>query len=627
VANELISHTGSKLDASRESATAAAAAPTVDVASTNITTPPNSAFRYETTTVIDHVPMQVPLRLSLWRIAQLFARLRFRLFKNSFRGGAKSWYPAALGIVGAIVLGGFGIAAALVELSKPGIERATVVATCVVSFFAVVTLIGPIVLISADDSLSPQRLAPYPFTRAERLVGLLAAAVVSPLPFALGLCGIAAGFALTHRGEGLLLGVPSIVGCWLLLIALSKIIPTALAKLAQSRRGRDLSMVLGGLVGMTGWLWGRLSDLISRYGFERFARLSRFLRWSPPGAFARSLILSGSGSFSKALPFFAVGLVGLVGALGLWWLALGTAEGSAQGSAEGAFAIPASDTLRPGGLAGGHRKRTRSKTVPSQPLSAPTYREEGLFAGLLRFLPHTPLGAIAARELLYIVRHPRQRVAIASTLVLAVVVPIVNASNGKRSPEFTLIGSSAALLGALSAMNQVGIEGKALWIHLLSGVSPTTYLRGKNLALFVYLVPMVLITPTMLAFLTNGWAFLPAAYLAGFGALGVGIGLGTINSVKAPIPVPDSPNPFAGVSGQGCIAALWMFGSLIVTVIAMLPVAIALALTYKHPLLRILAATFGIGYGMLVWRLSVHYAAKKMAGREPELQAQVTPLG
>jgi ABC-2 type transport system permease protein len=624
VANELIPHSGSAIDTSQECALA------LDIASDN--TNLVNTFRQETATVIDHAPMQVPLRLSLWRIAQLFARLRFRLFKNSFRGGAKSWYPAVLGIVGALVLGGFGITAALIELSRPGIERATVIAVCVVSFLAVITLIGPIVLISADDSLSPQRLAAYPFTRAERLVGLLAAAVVSPLPFAMGLCGIAAGFALMRRGEGLLLGVPSIVGCWLLLIALSKIIPTALAKLAQSRRGRDLSMVLGGLVGMTGWLWGRLSDLISRYGFERFARLSRFLRWSPPGAFARSLVLSGRGSLSRALPFFGVGLVGLAGALGLWWLALGSAEGGS----EGAPAVPASDALKPAGPFGGRRSNSRSnsrskaisKTVgQSQPLSAHTHQEEGLFAGPLRFLPHTPLGAIAARELLYILRHPRQRVAIASTLVLAVIVPIVNASNGKRSPEFTLIGSSAALLGALSAMNQVGIEGKALWIHLLSGVSPATYLRGKNLALFTYLVPMVLITPTTLAFLTGGWAFLPAAYLAGFGALGVGIGLGTINSVKAPIPVPDSPNPFAGVSGQGCIAGLWMFGSLIVTVIVMLPVAIALALTYKHAMLRLLAAIFGIGYGVLVWRLSVRYAAKKMVGREPELQAQVTPLG
>lgn len=613
MANELISHSNSEVD------TSPARAPALDVAlaNTNLV----NAFRHETATLIDHAPMQVPLRLSLWRIAQLFARLRFRLFKNSFRGGAKSWYPAALGIVGALILGGFGIAGALIELSQPGIERATVITACVVSFVAVLSLIGPIVLISADDSLSPQRLASYPFTRAERLVGLLAAAVVSPLPFAVGLCGIAAGFALTHRAEGLLLGIPSIVGCWLLLIALSKIVPTALAKLAESRRGRDLSMVLGALVGMTGWLWGRLSDLISRYGFERFARLSTFLRWSPPGAFARSLVLSGSGSLSKALPFFGVGLVGLAGALGLWWLALGSAEGTSAN-------VPTSDSLMPAGRIGGRQSKIDNKIIQqSQPVSARTHREEGLFAGPLRFLPRTPLGAIAARELLYIVRHPRQRVAIASTLVLAVIVPIVNASNGKRSPEFTLIGSSAALLGALSAMNQVGIEGKALWIHLLSGVSPATYLRGKNLALFVYLAPMVLITPTMLAFLTHGWAFLPAAYLAGFGALAVGIGLGTINSVKAPMPVPDSPNPFAGVSGQGCIAGLWMFGSLVVTVIVMFPVAVALALTYKHAMLRLLAAIFGIGYGVLVWRLSVRYAAKKMVGREPELQAQVTPLG
>jgi ABC-2 type transport system permease protein len=580
-------------------------------------------------TLIDRVPMQVPLRLSFWRISTLFTRLRFRLFRNSFRGGAKSWYPAVLGIIGAVILCGFGITGALIELRKPGVERSTVITTCVVSFFAILALIGPIVLISADDALSPQRLAPYPFTRLERLVGLVAASTVSPLPFALGICGVTAVVALTERPTGLLVGVPSVLGCWLLLIVLSKIIPTALAKLAQSRRGRDLSMVLGALVGMTGWLWGRLSDLITQYGFERFARLSRVLRWSPPGAFARSLVLSGNGSLAKALPFFGVGVTGLLLALAVWWLALGNAEGLniELASSDPALATNNSAAGKPKRLRATPYARSNKVHTQNITMGAPTEINEGLFAGLLRYLPRNALGAITARELLYIVRHPRQRVAIASTLVLAVVVPIVNVSNGKRSPEFTLLGSSAALLGALSAMNQVGIEGKALWIHLLSGISPRTYLQGKNLALFAYLAPMVIITPTMLAFLTGGWAFLPAAYLGGLGALGVGIGLGTINSVKAPMPVPDSPNPFAGVSGQGCIAGLWMFGSLVVTVIVMLPVAIALALTYKNAVLRLLAAMFAIGYGVAVWQYSLGFAARKMAGREPELQAAVTPLG
>jgi ABC-2 type transport system permease protein len=295
----------------------------------------------------------------------------------------------------------------------------------------------------------------------------------------------------------------------------------------------------------------------------------------------------------------------------VWWAVLGRADVESGAPSGGAARVRSGAGAAAGGDGG------RDTSLPA-----------GVFAGVLGRLPRTTVGAVAARELRYLVRHPRQRVAFASLVVVAVVIPLVNVSRGHPPKELTLLGSSAALLGGLSSLNQIGIEGRSLWIHLLSGISPRTYLRGKNLALVTYLVPLVALTTTVLAAVTGGWQYLPAALLAGTGSLLAGIGVGNVNSVVAPMPQPEGSNPFAtGVGGQGCVSGLLMLVSMAVITLVMLPVGVALLLLRHHPAACVVVGLIAVVYGIVVWSIGSRLAAARMVGREAELQRAVTPAG
>lgn len=540
------------------------------------------------------------------RTAWLFVRIRMRFLRSGFRGGAKTVVPAVLSLVGCAVVAAFGVAGG-VALAGVSDDRAAVILTVLAAVAGVASLVGPVLLAGVDDSLSPARLAPYPLPRANRFVGLLAAVMVSPVSVAAAVVLAASAIGRSRSIAGAPVVLVAVVALWVLLLVTSRVLATAIARLASSRRGKDMTVALGALVGLSGWLWGRVAELIGRVGYERFARTARVVRWTPPGALGRAIVLAGGGRVADALASLAIGLLGLIAAAALWWMVLGRADvesGRATGAATSTVATAAGAT-------------GEMVELPS-----------GLFAGPLGRLPRTTVGAIAARDLRYLVRHPRQRVAFATLVIVAVVVPLVNVTRSHPPRELTLLGSSAALLGGLSALNQIGVEGRSLWIHLTSGVSPRTYLRGKNLALLTYLVPLVFVATVVLAALTGGWVYLPAALLAGTGSLLAGIGIGNLNSVLAPVAQPEGANPFASnVGGQGCVSGLLMLVSIVIVTVVMLPVGIALLLLRRHAALCLVVGLAAIAYGVGVWSVTTRLAAARMVGRESEMQQAVTPAG
>ena len=545
-------------------------------------------------------------RIGVRRTAWLFARMRLRFLRSGFRGGAKTAVPAVLSLLSCAVAAAFG-AAGGVALAGVSDDRAAVILTVLASVAGAASLVGPVLLAGVDDSLSPARLAPYPLPRANRFVGLLAAVMVSPVSIAAAVVLGALAIGRSHSIVGAPVVLVAAVALWVLLLVTSRVLATAIARLASSRRGKDMTVALGALVGLSGWLWGRVAELIGRVGYERFARTARVVRWTPPGALGRAIVLAGSGRVAAALPSLAIGSLGLIAAAALWWTVLGRADVE-SGRATG----PGASTAATAAGASGD-----VAVLPS-----------GLFAGVLGRLPRTVVGAIAARDLRYLVRHPRQRVSFATLVVVAIVVPLVNVTRSHPPKELTLLGSSAALLGGLSALNQIGVEGRSLWIHLLSGISPRTYLRGKNLALLIYLVPLVVVATVVLAALTGGWAYLPAALLAGTGSLLAGIGIGNLNSVLAPVPQPEGANPFASnVGGQGCVSGLLMLVSMVVVTVVMLPVGVALLLLRHHAVLCLAVGLAAIAYGIGLWSVTSRLAAARMVGREAELQHAVTPAG
>jgi ethanolamine transporter EutH len=101
-----------------------------------------------------------------------------------------------------------------------------------------------------------------------------------------------------------------------------------------------------------------------------------------------------------------------------------------------------------------------------------------------------------------------------------------------------------------------------------------------------------------------------------------------VQSALVPIAIPESDNPFAGgETGKGIVAAALL--GLVVVGLAVLTVPIALALIWATDRGdTVLVTVFGAVTVLVGWvtvRIGVALATRRIAGREPEFVAAVTP--
>ena len=140
--------------------------------------------------------------------------------------------------------------------------------------------------------------------------------------------------------------------------------------------------------------------------------------------------------------------------------------------------------------------------------------------------------------------------------------------------------------------------------------------------------PLAIIGPLAAAAVTGEWRYLAAGFGVGVGGLLAGTGAAVVQSAMVPIAIPDSDNPFAGgESGKGIMAALLLGGVLIGLAIITVPIALALFWATDSGRVGLVtmfgALTVVAGWGVM--RVGIRLATRRVAGREPEFVAAVTP--
>lgn len=524
---------------------------------------------------------------------RLFARLKLRLLTNAFRiGGARS-FSIVLGWFFAVMIGLFGGVLGLTMRAVHGGNREAGVTLFFVGI-AVAALLAPALFFGIDDSISPERLAPYPLRRRDRIAGLgVASAIGAPaLALALTLAGFVVG--TTGRLVDLPLVALAAAGQFWLCVIGSRVPATLLARAVNSRRGRDVAAVLGAFVGLSGFLVQFLARRMDTTA-SNLRHLSGVVRWTPLGAFGHAMVDAGRGRLGATAAGLAVGVAGIVVLVLVWNIALDRLLDQTAGVVAGEGA-------------------TASRPAP-------------LFAGWLSWLPRTARGAVSARELRAYGRDPRRRVTIISAVVMGIVIPLVNDAAGSADRSATVLfaaGSSGIVVFA--TMNQFGVDGRALWFDLLSGVPLRTLLVGKNIATVILAAPVVGFAAVVLAGVTHGWAYVPASIVVGTAVVCVGLGVANIVSVLAPIPVPEGPNPFATKdNGRGCISGILLFAAMGVLVTLVAPMAVLLLIFREHAMTCLVIGLAGIPYGAALWWGGLLLAEARLRGREPELLALVDP--
>ena len=527
--------------------------------------------------------------------------LKLRLLRGGLRaGGARSVIGFAVAWVFAISAGAVG---GLLLHALHRVDDDVLAADLLAMAFALVLVLwmmGPLT-VGSEGTLEADRLALLPLRAGQVMPGLLAAGGVGfgGLASVLLLAGAVAGTAPASP-----MAVFSVAGAALALgtfVACSRLTSTALAAAMQTRRLRDLALVVGPLAGLAFSVAGHVlgqaveDERVAGDTVELPDVVRVLVRIAPSGPPAMVMAAARDGDVVVATAALAGGVALVAVLLRLWWAAIDRVL----------------TTARDHNPAGGRRRR-------------------GLLAGGRSVLPATRFGAVLAKEVRLAWRDPRQRATYLGSVVPAI-APLI--SFGVFSPEsrggwlLVLAAIPAFVLGA-AGTNLFGFDGPAHWTNVAAAGRSAVRddLAAKGAARVVLMVPFVAVAAIVLALLTGAWAWVPLAVALAVAAAGVTIGAGFLASVTAPMALPDTPtNPFStGNAGQGMAAVGTGCGTMIFSSAVLGPPAIAAVLLGDTPLYALGLIVLSLALGAGFWRLGLRLAVARASGREPELLAALS---
>ena len=521
------------------------------------------------------------------------ARLQLALLRGSLRAGPGATARRVGLVLGAVVATGLAAGAFAGLLAARGHGRLSEdLAVLLFNALLVGWVVLPILTFGSDDLLDPARLALLPLTRRQLVTVMGVGALVGIAPVA---TTIAALGLVPASGGGLRAQVVAVLAAPLLLalcVSTSRMVSAALSGLLRSRRGRDLGVVLAALVGLSLQLVNPLLQLSQRGagpGADSLRGFAGALRWTPPGVLAAAPRQPAAAAVASLLTVVAIIAV----VVALW-------ERSVRRSLE-----------RP--------DRTSSHRRHSTAL-APRWVP----------LPGGRAGAIAAKDLRYLLREPRRLVAtLFSTLlpVLTVAFGPVLLASGSPPAGLVFAVCGVGLLCGLAGVNRFGLDGTATWLLLSSATDPRDARRdllGGDLASAVIFVPVLLLLTAILATLTDGWRYAPAALGVTLALYAVAVALSGLLAVVAAYPVPASQNAFSsGNAGQGCASGALTLVAVLAGAALCLPLLgllLPALLSDRHALAWGLALLLiGPVYGVALGAVLRAAAARRWSTRAPEV--------
>ncbi|QZY52058.1 hypothetical protein [Leucobacter tenebrionis] len=524
----------------------------------------------------------------------LLIGLRWRQLAHQL--GRNPWYIVALVVSTLTALGLLGTLTLLLVGVRVAAPDAAVVSLVIAGSIITAGWWAGAVIVSADDSLAPERFALLPVPARKLLPGLVAASATT-------IGGIGTTLALLLMLVGWSVSVAATVAAIVLVPAAliicvlgARVVSGVLGKWLARRGTRDLVVTLGVLlVACSGVLLNLLTSAI--------------MGMSDPGA-----------------GFSAVG-----DALG--WTPIGAAFGVPAALAEGRWAAAALRllivlaTIAALWLAAERLLRTRL-IAPIAESGGGRVRSGGL---LDRLLPASPIGAVAARSLRYRRRDPRHLVNTIMLIAFPAIMFGAFAMNGFQG-EGGAIGRAVILLPAINALMvstivqmDLAYDHDALALHVISGVSGIADRAGRLLGIGIIAVPVTALLCVLACLVTGSLELLPASLGAAFGLSLAAAGAGTLIGVYLPgrAPAPGT-NPFGRGSSGGVQTLLAMILIAPITLLVGAPaLGFAIAALW-NPALGWISLACGLVLGCAaVWGGTV-LGGRALDRRWPRVLAEVT---
>lgn len=529
-------------------------------------------------------------------MARLFARLKLRLLAGGLRrSGRFVGFVLAVLLVGPLVLGA---CVGLVVLGRHDPAAARSVATIVCALLLLAWALLPAFAFGLDETLDPARLALLPLSGRQLVTGLLAAAAVG-LP-ALGTLALAAS-ALAATAEGVVSVLVALLAAALVVVlclALSRAITSALSGLLRSRRGRDLAVLAAGLSAIAVQAVNLyVQRLLGSADAQTLRAAAQALGWLPSTLAVAATTAAGEGRAGAALLLLALLAGSALLVLLAWHAAL----------------VHALTTVDAAGRGGRNRA------------------ERGGRRRWERLLPGGRVGAVAGKELRYVWRDPRRKSQWVGSLVFGLAGPLLLVFSFDLPAAWAVPSAVVAAAFFLSAatLNSLGLDGPALWQHVLATATPADLRRdlaGRNLAVALAGVPVLLVVAVAAAALLGVLPVAAAAAGLGCAVLGAGLGVGNLVSVWMPYRVPDdSSSVLAGPgAGQGCLALLSVLGAFLAVGALTAPLLAVATVTGADGAAAGALLLAGPPYGLLLAAAGGRLAAAYALPRLPELLETLT---
>lgn len=515
-------------------------------------------------------------------------RLKLTLLRNGLR--RSPWQLVGLAVGGLYALGIVGaLVVALVVLRQGSNELAQ---TAIVLGGSAAILgwgVLPVALSSADMTLDPTRFTTFAVPMPQLLAGLALGGLIGIPGLATTLVALA---TVGTWSRGILPALAALIGAALgvlTCIVLSKVVTTATASLASSRRFKDVSGVVFmiPLVLMGPIVAGVGRGISASTGF--LPELAATLSWTPLGAtWSLGGDLAAGRPAAAALKLLIA--VATLAALAWCWKVL----------LERAL-------VNPPYSGGGNRK--------------------GGKLGLFAILPATPAGAVTARALTYWFRDPRYGGSLIVIPLLAVVMFFQGSQGSSGFATLAVMGPLTAFLMAWSISADISYDNTAFALHVATGVRGTADRLGRALACLTLAVPVVLIFAVVPFAFTGSWEWLPGVLGLSVGILLSGLGLSSVISARYNIAVPlPGDSPFKKPPGNVGQTMAVQFGGMGVLALLMLPEAaliIAQSVT-GNILFGWLNLILGPVLGMVLFGAGIRIGGRWLDARGPEMLAQLT---
>jgi ABC-2 type transport system permease protein len=544
--------------------------------------------------------------------------LRWKLFLRSFTRGAgrkgRIIGTILLIFVGLPFVGSIAVLTFFAYRYLPSPANAQVLFLVLTVIYALWMLL-PLLEYTVNEGLDLSKLSLFPLTRAELMMSLLLSSLldVPTLGLLLIVAAVVAGWSFSLPLA--LLAVLGMLIFYVQIIATSQLVLALLMRILQSRRFRDLSIVLIAVVSSSFYFLQQLAMNILGLNGPNFRDhlqhlgASTYLQWFPPGMVASAIQQAYAGQWGLSFLWLGVALLAGVIILSLWLVVV----------QRGLTADISGGTVR-----------TRQQRI-----STATFTNARMASAGRQFLP-TQMIAIAVKDLKYYRRDPQLQAGLLQSLVSIIVLVAVTLVNTGGNHGL-LVGRWGVLLAPVLVLlsfyglsyNVLGSERQSLALLFLFPVEPRYILGSKNLVAFTFGAIQMCLLIVLAALASHSWSYVVPALVAGCAGLSVMLGCGNFTSVFFPQQMRQMRRGFQTSSNltaeAGCLRSVMSLAALLVTLLILVPVGLALALPFffHAQWLWAFSVPASLLYGAGFYYVVTTLVASRMLRRAPEILAVV----